>query len=306
MRSGRRFRFALLAVLGGLMAAADDSGLPERAAVAYESGDWTVAAALYRRLSGLERANPLYWLRLGTALHRAADEGAALEALDGAERAGAAVSQTAWQRALVHGARAEQQAALKDLTRAVQDGRGRPDLIAGAPELASLRGRPEFKALIEQARHNQAPCESRPESRQFDFWIGDWDVVTTREHARAGTSHIERTLGSCVIWENWTSGGDSDYAGKSYNVYNDGERRWEQFWVDNQGGMIHFTGMRSDNVMDFRTAEVPQPDGSRLQRHLRFFRVDADTVRQLSEATKDAGRSWQVEYDFTYLRKRAG
>ena len=50
--------------------------------------------------------------------------------------------------------------------------------------------------------------------------------------------------------------GESDYAGKSYNVYNPDLKRWEQFWVDNVGGMIHFYGGLKDGVMDFYTDEI--------------------------------------------------
>ncbi len=177
-------------------------------------------------------------------------------------------------------------------------------MLASDPDLRPLRTHAGFALLVQQAQRNQAPCESRAESRQFDFWVGDWNVVTTDEFIPVGRSHIERTLGDCVIWENWTSLGQSGYAGKSYNVYDPARNRWEQFWVDTQGGTIHFYGGFSAGVMDFRTDAIPQADGTTLQRRLRFYKLGADRVRQLSEQSSDGGRTWTVEYDFSYRRAK--
>ena len=160
-------------------------------------------------------------------------------------------------------------------------------------------------SLIATAQAKPSPCDTRAESRQFDFWVGDWDVVATKANKPAGVSHIERAIGNCVIWENWTSLGNSaGYAGKSYNIYNADLVRWEQFWVDNMGGMIHFYGGSKDGVMDFYTDDVPQSDGTRLKRHLQFFNLGSDKVRQFSQGSTDGGKTWTVEYDLTYKRRK--
>ena len=128
--------------------------------------------------------------------------------------------------------------------------------------------------------------------------------MTTRELTPVGRSHIERAIGNCVIWENWSSLGESGYSGKSYNIYNADLKRWEQFWVDNQGDMIHFGGGLIDGVMDFHTEAIPQTDGKTLTRRLPFYNLGADRVRQLSEGSTDGGKTWAREYDFTYQRAR--
>jgi len=185
----------------------------------------------------------------------------------------------------------------------VKQGYGQPDQMAADPDLKPLAADTRFAGLVEQAKRNQTPCAYKAEYRQFDFWVGDWNVVTTKDATSAGVSHIERTVGDCVIWENWTSLGTSGYAGKSYNIYNPSLKRWEQFWVDNQGDTIHFAGGLKDGVMDFTTDEIPQPDGTRLKRHLQFFSLDKDTMRQFSQGSTDGGKSWSVEYDLTYHRR---
>jgi len=104
---------------------------------------------------------------------------------------------------------------------------------------------------------------------------------------------IEKILADCVILENWQSNGDP-YSGKSYNIYNSALKRWEQFWVDNVGGNIFFYGGLKDGVMDYSTDELPQPDGTKLKRHLQFFplarRKFASSARAPPTAEK-TGRS---------------
>jgi hypothetical protein len=168
--------------------------------------------------------------------------------------------------------------------------------------LASLRGEEEFTKLLARAKHYQSPCIDTAENRQFDFWIGEWDVVSTNGGAVAGSSKIELILGSCVIQENWTGG--LGHAGKSYNTFNPNLKRWEQFWVDDTAGMTHFYGNLKDGVMDYWTDEIPQPDGTKLKRHLQFIPQGADQVRQFSQGSADGGKTWTVEYDLTYHRKK--
>lgn len=74
--------------------------------------------------------------------------------------------------------------------------------------------------------------------------------------------------------------------------------------MDNVGGMIHFYGGLKEGVMDFYTDDQPQPEGTKLRRHLQFFKQGADQVRQFSQGSTDGGKTWSVEYDFTYNRKK--
>jgi hypothetical protein len=54
------------------------------------------------------------------------------------------------------------------------------------------------------AQQPSPPC-SAPEYRQFDFWAGSWNVFNPSGQ-QVGTNTIERTLGGCVLHEQWTSG----------------------------------------------------------------------------------------------------
>src|SRR5437879_3734472 len=141
------------------------------------------------------------------------------------------------------------------------------------------------------------------ENRQFDFWLGEWSVSTTQGAVPAGDSRIELILEDCVVQENWKSQ-NGPYSGKSYNIYNQALKRWEQYWVDNTGGNIFFYGGLKDGVMDYFTDEIPQTSGPALKRHLQFIPLGPDKVRQFSRGSTDGGKTWSVEYDFTYTRKK--
>jgi len=280
------------------------AALAAQAEAAYQAKDWRAAAPLYQRLADEQPDGYVNWMRLGTCLHRIGENAQALRAYETAKSHGAPAGVLQYSVALTLASMGERENALVALTDAVTHGHGRPDLMRSDPDLADLRGDARFASLLAQAERNQAPCEYRAESRQFDFWVGDWSVVTTRELTPVGRSHIERAIGDCVIWENWTSLGESGYAGKSYNIYNVDLKRWEQFWVDNGGDTIHFHGALVDGVMDFYTDAIPQADGKLLTRRLRFYSLGVDRVRQFSQGSTDGGKTWTVEYDFTYQRAK--
>jgi hypothetical protein len=68
-----------------------------------------------------------------------------------------------------------------------------------------------------------------PEHRQFDFWIGEWEV-TTPNGAPAGRNRIESILDGCALRESWA--GAKGGSGNSYNAYDRQSGRWHQTWVD--------------------------------------------------------------------------
>lgn len=272
------------------------------AGAAYDAKDWPKAAKLYGELSLSPEAPPRVWLRLGAALRELGRYQDALAAFEKANAAGAALFGE-YGEAAVYTALKQPQMAFEHLEKAVQQGYSQPDVMSSDPNLASLHTDPRFAKLVEQAKKNQRPCAYREENRQFDFWVGEWSVTTTQGFVPAGDSKIELILEDCVVLENWKSQ-NSPYSGKSYNTYNQALKRWEQYWVDNVGGNIFFYGGLKDGVMDYFTDEIPQASGLALKRHLQFIPMGADKVRQFSRGSTDGGKTWNVEYDFTYTRKK--
>ena len=291
-----------LSVSAAQQAASNTDALAAKAGAAYDAKDWAQAAKLYAELSQSPEAPPRLWLRLGAALRELGNYHDALAAFEKANAAGAAPFGEYGEAAVYTGMK-QPEKALDHLEKAVRQGYAQPDVMSSDPNLAALRTDARFAKLVEQAKKNQRPCAYTAENRQFDFWLGEWRVTTTQGSVPAGDSKIELILEDCVVQENWKSQ-NSPYSGKSYNMYNQALKRWEQYWVDNVGGNIFFYGGLKDGVMDYFTDEIPQAGGPALKRHLQFIPLGPDKVRQLSRGSTDGGKTWTVEYDFTYTRKK--
>ncbi len=283
-------------------AVSNNDALAAEAGAAYDAKDWAKAAKLYGEFSNSPDAPPRVWLRLGAALRELGKYQDALTAFEKANAAGAALFGE-YGEAAVYTAMKQPEKAFDHLEKAVQQDYAQPDVMSNDPNLATLRTDARFDKLLEQAKKNQRPCAYTAESRQFDFWLGEWSVTTTQGSVPAGDSKIELILEDCVVQENWKSQ-NSPYSGKSYNMYNQALKRWEQYWVDNVGGNIFFYGGLKDGVMDYFTDEIPQAGGPALKRHLQFIPMGPEKVRQFSRGTTDGGKTWNVEYDFTYTRKK--
>jgi hypothetical protein len=145
------------------------------------------------------------------------------------------------------------------------------------------------------APHNCAGAEAR----QFDFWVGNWNVTVAGK--QAGTNEVTLEENGCVLHEHWTSsrGGST---GQSFNFFDRTISRWHQFWVDNGGNYLHLTGAYADGKLVL-TGEAPGADGKPADQRLTFFQNADGSVRQLWETSADHGTTWQVAFDGLY-RKR--
>jgi hypothetical protein len=95
------------------------------------------------------------------------------------------------------------------------------------------------------------------------------------------------------------------YTGKSFNSFNAATRQWQQTWTDNTGNTTEFLrGEGSDGKIIYYADKVTGPKGEQFMRRLTFSRLSADKVRQLGERSDDGGKTWAVEYDLEYRRKK--
>src|SRR5688572_3800053 len=73
----------------------------------------------------------------------------------------------------------------------------------------------------------KAPCASN-EFRQFDFWVGEWNVVD-QDGRTAGRNSITLEQNGCVLIERWTSAKGG--TGMSMNHFDPLSQQWKQHWV---------------------------------------------------------------------------
>ncbi|MBT8405000.1 MAG: hypothetical protein KJP18_14150 [Gemmatimonadetes bacterium] len=147
------------------------------------------------------------------------------------------------------------------------------------------------------------PCRDDGASREFDFWIGTWDVYVQGQ--QAGTNVVEPMLGGCALLENWTNVRGRE--GKSFNWVDRvtfRTPRWRQMWVDDSGNTLdYYDGHYDDGAMRF-TGHTFSPAGDSIPQKLVFYDVHPDTVRQVFEQSNDEGESWVVTFDGLYVRRR--
>lgn len=143
------------------------------------------------------------------------------------------------------------------------------------------------------------PCDG-PEFRQFDFWIGDWDVFTP-DGQLAGTNKVERILGGCVIAENWS--GSKGTEGKSFNVFSTADKQWHQTWVDSQGTRLELAGTLGDNGMVLE-GDSPVANGNGLKNRITWQKLPDGRVRQHWQVSADGGEKWTDAFIGLYTAKR--
>ncbi len=144
------------------------------------------------------------------------------------------------------------------------------------------------------------PCATRTEYRQFDFWIGEWDVKAGGQ--QAGTNSVQLILNKCVLLENWT--GARGGTGKSFNIYNAARGKWQQTWVDSSGNVLEFYGEFKDGAMRL-VGENLGPNGGKIINKLTFFPLEDGRIRQLWESSRDDGKTWTTVFDGLYIRKKS-
>ena len=88
--------------------------------------------------------------------------------------------------------------------------------------------------------------DERGSSRDFDFWLGEWDVFGPQER-QAGRNSITSLYGGGAIAEHWHGAGDVE--GHSLNAYDPATDRWHQTWVDSTGGLLLLDGHLVDGSM---------------------------------------------------------
>jgi hypothetical protein len=75
------------------------------------------------------------------------------------------------------------------------------------------------------------PC-SAPEFRQFDFWVGDWELTWPGPNGQPeqhGSNHVVTEFGGCVIHENFSNPAiEPPYLGTSLSVFTPKLGKWEQ------------------------------------------------------------------------------
>jgi len=149
-------------------------------------------------------------------------------------------------------------------------------------------------------QQGQAPPCATDEFRQFDFWIGEWEVTDPAGNV-VGENRITRILGGCVLMEEWTGAGQS--RGKSWNLYSAATRQWHQSWVDNSGLLLQLDGGLEDGSMVLK-GSLTGPQGKMTMQQIAWTPQDDGSVRQHWTMSQDGGDTWTTAFDGNYRKKK--
>jgi tetratricopeptide (TPR) repeat protein len=278
---------------------AQNQSVTARADELLQGQHWREAAAAFQSVVSSDPSNGHAWFGLASSLHAMGDYEQAI---------------VAWQRAVVtmRGPRAmyylassyaklsRKDEAFEWLTKALNAGFTGTAILKQDPDLAVLRNDARFAELLVTADKLSKPCLSKLAYQEFAFWVGEWDVRTPQGQ-EAGSNKVQLAENGCIILENWT--GALGGSGKSINFYDQATQKWRQTWIDSVGAVSEMEGEYKDGAMRFQ-GERHLTNGSRVQSRLTFFNLAPDRVRQVAETSVDGGKTWSINYDFTYLRKK--
>jgi hypothetical protein len=149
-----------------------------------------------------------------------------------------------------------------------------------------------------------APACTAPEHRQFDFWLGEWDVYSTGTDQLVGRNLIEKLYDGCTIRESWTP--VRGPGGSSFNTWRPDEKVWRQTWVDGGNSHADFKGGLKDGAMviagRWQGVNGPGTDG---YVRITYSRQPDGSLRQVGVISQDEGRTFQPSFDLTYRRSHS-
>ena len=140
-----------------------------------------------------------------------------------------------------------------------------------------------------------------PPHRQFDFWLGNWDVYTDDE--LVGKNTIVLLQNGYVLQENWVSE-KQNFTGTSYSFYNPKIKKWQQVWVDKNGSNLLLKGSFSDGKMVL-SSELDSNMGEPESIHkITWTLLPNGDVKQIWESTVDQGKNWNIQFEGIYKKTK--
>jgi tetratricopeptide (TPR) repeat protein len=271
----------------------------DEASKLFQAHKWAESANAFEAITKAEPANPRAFYRLGISLYALSRYEEAVDPFQKAIQIGHN-PQPMYDLARTYVKLNQKDKAFEWIDKALSANLSNPRQIANDPDLVSLHDDPRFPALAERGRKAAMVCMNTPEYRQFDFWVGEWDVMN-RRNQQVGINTVKLLEDGCIVEENWVHTGGG--TGKSFNFYNPITRKWHQSYMDNDGSNWMMDGEYKDGALKYEGA-IYSP-GEKVLVHMTFFNLGPDKVRQWAETSADEGKTWTTVWDGTYVRKKS-
>jgi hypothetical protein len=142
-------------------------------------------------------------------------------------------------------------------------------------------------------------CSANSQSRQLDFWLGDW-TVTYPGMPGSAASKVDLELDQCLLVERWDGG--KGHKGENFFAYSADDKTWHGMFADNQCRVHIFEGKVAGGSAEF-TGPSRGSNGETVLNRIKVVRVDANKVQQSWEKSTDNGATWTMEFNGEYSRK---
>jgi tetratricopeptide (TPR) repeat protein len=267
--------------------------------LAFEQGRWEDVITEYREILAERPEDRLSRLRIAQAERELGRHEAALATLEEARRASAPEAMVEVERARNFLALGKRDEALDALEAADHLGLRARELIETAPEFDAIRDDERFELVELSVRARVVPCESSSTAKQFDFWLGRWEVRLP-DGTLAGYDTITKRDGGCTIHEQWD--GYAGASGTSLLFYLPSREQWRQVWVGSGATMIDMTGGLIDGEMRME-GTIEYAEQSLVVAFRGTWTVAADgRVRQRLEEFDIATGQWVLWFDGFFRR----
>jgi hypothetical protein len=167
------------------------------------------------------------------------------------------------------------------------------------PVINSMEGRKDYDELVSTMSVQAYPCAHQEGFRDFDFWIGEWDVHLANG-TQAGTNVIKSIERGCALTEHWTSANGG--TGMSINYLDKASGEWVQVWNSANGGQINIRGGMTDDGMLLEGYIHYVNNGTTAPFRGLWTLLPDGRVRQYFEQSNDEGGTWVPWFEAFYTR----
>jgi hypothetical protein len=148
-----------------------------------------------------------------------------------------------------------------------------------------------------------SPACSSPQNRQFDFWLGEWDLVGN-DGKKSAEDKVVQILGGCAVQENWTAvkGGQ----GLSFSAYDPATKRWHQTLMDDSGAVLKLEGEFANGKMILVGQRPSQKEkGVTITHRIAWTPLpERRGVHEYWELSTNSGRTWRPVFEGTYVPRK--
>ncbi len=165
-------------------------------------------------------------------------------------------------------------------------------------------------------------AESDATFEDFDFWVGEWQVIDRETGDLQGFDIVTKTLEGCVIHQEWRQlsdrasqpGAPWRYRGSSVTALN-ADGQWQQTWLDNAGSNILPVGQfEKDRTMviesDWLAFTTRQGQHVKLKYRFHWQPQTDGTILNwgfMKQVVDDAPEGdWRQYFDIIYRRNAPG